>query len=268
MKLFVELADTPEMREQGLMDRKSLPFDKGMLFRFQSPHRLAFWMKNTYIPLDLAYLSDEGKILQVSELIPLSTKPVYANTPCRYALEVNKGWLQKNNLSVGSVVDLRFLENQFSDSLKTTAQVAMEPVEEEVEENLDAPLIDEEIDAIPEDAIENEFGQFDPMQEEVQDISPNVQLLRSYRDILEYAEQNNLTLMISYYSLSGRYWGPRRIAPLENEGYPIKRGPNGEFFTAFDMSPTISGNGWSIEGGSPKSFILGNVIDLEIVEEN
>lgn len=277
MKLFVEVADSPETREIGLMERKSLGKNKGMLFKFQHSSHLSFWMKKTYIPLDIAFLDDNGKILQISEMIPLNLKNVRSNVPCRHALEVNRGWFKNNGVSVGSTVDLKFIESSSEDKedrVKTAQfQNAMEPIDEDElniapgqTNQVNAPFVDQEIDMIPEDAFENEFGQFDPMQQEGQEISPNVELLRSYRDIIDYADQNDSTMMISYYSLSGRYWGPRRIGPLENEGYVLKSGPNGEYLTAFDLSPTISGNGWEILGGTPKSFILSNIVDLEIVE--
>lgn len=102
--LFIELADTFIKRECGLMDRKHLHKDGGMLFKFHYPTFASFWMKNTYIPLDIAFLDDNGKILQIESMVPLSTKAIYSNRQCKYALEVNKGWFAKNGIMVGSVV--------------------------------------------------------------------------------------------------------------------------------------------------------------------
>src|SRR3990167_4564727 len=100
--LYVELANNHITRECGLMDRKSMNKNRGMLFKFPYSTRLSFWMKNTYIPLDIAYIDNDGKILQIENMIPLSTRPVVANHECRYALEVNKGWFKENNIGIGS----------------------------------------------------------------------------------------------------------------------------------------------------------------------
>jgi uncharacterized membrane protein (UPF0127 family) len=96
-KLKIELADTPSKRELGLMGRKKLAQNNGMLFKFPESNVLSFWMKNTYIPLDIAFLDDNGRIVQIESMNPLSTRTTSAKQPCRYALEVNKDWfLQKS----------------------------------------------------------------------------------------------------------------------------------------------------------------------------
>ena len=69
-KLFVELANTHIKQAYGLMDRKSLPDNNGMLFKFKYAHNLSFWMRNTYIPLDIAFLDDNGKVLQIESMAP------------------------------------------------------------------------------------------------------------------------------------------------------------------------------------------------------
>jgi len=103
-RLFVEIADTPYKREIGLMKRKNLDKNSGMLFRFKNSNNLSFWMKDTYIPLDIAFLNDSGKILQIEEMIPLSTRAISSKYPCRYALEVNRDWFKDNGIGVGSVM--------------------------------------------------------------------------------------------------------------------------------------------------------------------
>ena len=61
-------------------------------------------MANTYIPLDIAFLDDDGKILQIESMVPLSTRPHTSKRPCRYALEVNKGWFKENGINVGGII--------------------------------------------------------------------------------------------------------------------------------------------------------------------
>ena len=91
----VEIAQTPEQRERGLMFRRELPPDQGMLF-VQPPGRAAFWMKNTFIPLDLLYFDPDGALLQIeANARPCQTPdcPIYASqqTTVRYILEINAG---------------------------------------------------------------------------------------------------------------------------------------------------------------------------------
>lgn len=99
----LEIADTPQDLQNGLMWRKNLPENTAMLFHFADKNYVSFWSKNTYIPLDLVFLDDEGKVLGQEELIPMSTKIVSSQFPCRYAVEANRGSLSSINLK-----DVRF----------------------------------------------------------------------------------------------------------------------------------------------------------------
>jgi hypothetical protein len=100
-----EIASTPREQEKGLMWRKHLPKESGMLFDFKRDMPLAFWMKNTYIPLQIAFINSSGRILQVSSMAPLSTKRIFSARECRYALEVNEGWFDENKIKVGDYVE-------------------------------------------------------------------------------------------------------------------------------------------------------------------
>ena len=100
-QLYIELADTPVKREFGLKNRKHLSKNEGMLFRFSQPQYLSFWMESTYLPLEIAFLGNDGRILQIEDMVPLSTKAIRSRMPCKYALEVNRGWFKKNNIDVG-----------------------------------------------------------------------------------------------------------------------------------------------------------------------
>ena len=85
----------------GLMFRESLDYDSGMLFVFEDVGIKSFHMKNTRIPLDIAFITEEGKIESIKELEPFSLLPVYSNSEVLYALEVNRGWFTENNIKVG-----------------------------------------------------------------------------------------------------------------------------------------------------------------------
>jgi uncharacterized membrane protein (UPF0127 family) len=86
------------------MYTESLPPDRGMLFVFQREDRLAFWMKNTPIPLDIAFIDAQGRILEIQEMKPLDTTVYHSRQPALYALEVNAGWFQKHGIKVGDKV--------------------------------------------------------------------------------------------------------------------------------------------------------------------
>ena len=107
--LTVELALTPAQREQGLMYRKELKDGEGMLFVFQSDQVLSFWMKNTFVPLSIAYISHDGRILEVFDMQPQNLDPVRSSRSVRYALEVPQGWFSRVGLGPGDKLDTQGL---------------------------------------------------------------------------------------------------------------------------------------------------------------
>ena len=104
--LSVEIADTPHLLAQGLMFRKKLDNDAGMLFKFPDLTYASFFGKNTYIPLDVAFIDSSGTVVGINEVVPLSTKTIHSGLPCRYALEVNSGYFKKNDILVGTKVSI------------------------------------------------------------------------------------------------------------------------------------------------------------------
>jgi len=102
--LYVEVADTDVSRDVGLMNRADLKRNEGMLFIFPDSSRRAFWMKNTYIPLSIAYLNESGEILNIEKMSPQSDERVWSSGPAMYALEVNDGWFDSNKISIGDIV--------------------------------------------------------------------------------------------------------------------------------------------------------------------
>jgi len=102
----VEIADTPEKRSTGLMNRESLPEDRGMLFVFDREERVSFWMKNTSIPLSIAFISSDGRIRQIEDMEPFSLASVPSRRSVLYALEVNRGWFDSKGIVEGDFVDL------------------------------------------------------------------------------------------------------------------------------------------------------------------
>ncbi len=101
----VEMATTDAERAQGLMNRKELPEGQGMLFDFQRDQEVGFWMKNTYIPLDMIFIRSDGRIMRIAENTePLSEKIVPSNSPVRGVLEVIAGTTRKLGIAVGDRV--------------------------------------------------------------------------------------------------------------------------------------------------------------------
>ena len=101
----VELATTPSQMELGLMYRQSLPADAGMLFVYPAEQSVAFWMKNTLIPLDMLFIGADGHIRRIVErTIPLSTNPIPSGDPVRAVLEINGGAAEKLGIHTGDMV--------------------------------------------------------------------------------------------------------------------------------------------------------------------
>lgn len=108
IKLKVEIADTPESRQKGLMFRKSLPEEQGMLFIFEKEQKMSFWMKNTEIPLSIAYISKSGIIKEIFDMKPLSEKAIKSSHTVLYALEVNQNYFNKKGIVVGDSIHFSF----------------------------------------------------------------------------------------------------------------------------------------------------------------
>jgi uncharacterized membrane protein (UPF0127 family) len=106
-QIDAQLAASSEQREIGLMFRKNMPQHEGMLFIFESPSRLCFWMKNTPLPLTAAFVADDGVIVNLEDMKPHSTQSHCSTKPVRYVLEMNQGWFAKKGLKPGAKISGR-----------------------------------------------------------------------------------------------------------------------------------------------------------------
>ena len=104
--LQIEIVSDPQDRKTGLMNRESLPDDSGMIFVWDRNKVQCMWMKNTSIPLSVAYIEDTGEIIDIYDMVPLSRESVCSRKPVLYALEVNQGWFEKNELYVGDFINI------------------------------------------------------------------------------------------------------------------------------------------------------------------
>ena len=104
----VEVADTDAERQTGLMGRNVLPENAGMLFVFEGEQALSFWMRDTLIPLSIAYIDAQGRIVDIQDMQPLDdVTPHYVSAePAQYALEVNQGFFEERGVMVGDTVEL------------------------------------------------------------------------------------------------------------------------------------------------------------------
>lgn len=96
------VAQTPDERSTGLMHRKDMAPNEGMLFIFEQPATQCFWMKNTLLPLSAAFIQEDGRIVNIADMKPQSTESHCSKEPVRYVLEMHQGWFAKRGLKAGS----------------------------------------------------------------------------------------------------------------------------------------------------------------------
>jgi uncharacterized membrane protein (UPF0127 family) len=149
-KIFVELAKTPYKQSQGLMFRKELQPDSGMLFAFDGPKPLSFWGMNTFIPLDIAFIDEHGTIKDLKRIKQHDLTSIKSSCPCKFALEVSDGWFKENGFAVGDFMEsllkdsdghIMLIKNKLS---QKTAQVVPDEELEDVEPEVISPEKEEE----------------------------------------------------------------------------------------------------------------------------
>ncbi|MGD9832967.1 MAG: DUF192 domain-containing protein [Piscinibacter sp.] len=102
--ITAEVASTPEQRATGLMHRPTMPANDGMLFVFERAGQQCFWMKNTLLPLSIAFLDDDGTIVNIEEMKPQTLDSHCSARPVRFALEMNQGWFGKRAIKPGAKI--------------------------------------------------------------------------------------------------------------------------------------------------------------------
>ncbi len=109
----LEIADTPEKQQRGLMYRDSLGVNQAMLFLYEKPDYISFWMKNTYISLDIIFCNEDGKIISISrDTTPFSEEQLMPPTPAKFALETPAGSARRFGLEKGDKVRWSYLQNK------------------------------------------------------------------------------------------------------------------------------------------------------------
>ncbi|NLA51663.1 MAG: DUF192 domain-containing protein [Alcaligenaceae bacterium] len=102
--LLAEVADTNRSRQRGLMHRPFLAEHRAMLFVFSEPQQLCFWMRNTLIPLSIAYIDEHAKVIDIFDMQPLDENSICSSSPTQFALEVNQGWFERHKVQVGDLL--------------------------------------------------------------------------------------------------------------------------------------------------------------------
>ncbi|MDH3423942.1 MAG: DUF192 domain-containing protein, partial [Gemmatimonadota bacterium] len=106
--VLAEVAATPEERAEGLMYRDDVPDGTGMLFVFQDSQPRSFWMANTYVALDIAYMDPSYRIVDIIAMEPLVTDSYPSNAPAMFGLEVRQGWFEEHGIGVGAQAEIVF----------------------------------------------------------------------------------------------------------------------------------------------------------------
>ena len=250
-QLRVEVADTYPKREYGLMNRKKLAKDQGMLFKFPYYNRLSFWMQNTYIPLDIAFIDDDGVVMQIEAMSPMNTKAVVSDNPCRYALEVNKGWFDENGVRKGSVILGEGITHKKGVFINKLAQV------------LDVPPIAPEYQDIP--PVQMPPIEQLPGETVVEQRDPDVRLNITIKELIEDANYKGLSLLIIY-QIKQRPDKPSLVLPPKKISGPFTFEED-EF-----GDPDAIVKCWDEQDAQFKSFLIDNIISLdyfdsEIIED-
>jgi len=106
--VVAEVASTPDQRAEGLMYRESVPDGTGMLFVFEDNTSRSFWMQNTYVALDIAFLDPGFMVVDIQQMEPLTTDPHESAAPAMFALEVRKGWFAEKGIAAGARAGIVF----------------------------------------------------------------------------------------------------------------------------------------------------------------
>ena len=105
----IEIVSKYEDRKKGLMYRRSIPNNYGMLFVWPYEGQQCMWMKNTYVPLSVAYMDIRGKIIGIYDMVPFSKDSVCSTKAAKYALEVNSGWFEEKDINIGDSIEVKKL---------------------------------------------------------------------------------------------------------------------------------------------------------------
>lgn len=267
--LFVEIANTPYKLAKGLMFCSKLNDTDGMLFEFDKPQPLSFWGRNTFIPLDIAFVTGDGIISEIKSIKAMSEDPVRSSEKCKYAIEANLGFFSGQHIKEGYKVDIQRKNNNFAileffkSSNLVTAQVVQEDLPvyhpEDIESYLSDSLDVTDIEkSTPYEQEQMEDSENYSAEEEVEDQYAEEQKDKTEDDI---NENSNKVLRIVYRTKGS---GGDRISP--NRSYIITREiePHG-FYQAKNGNTILVSYDRTI--GDIRAFIVSNILETDFLNE-
>lgn len=225
-KIFVEIAKTPDKMSRGLMFRDRLDEDSGMVFMFQQPKILSFWGMNTFIPLDIAFVDENGVIRDIKRIKKHDLNSVKSSCPCKYAIEMEDGWFSKNGFKPGDFAEIASAEsdssifivkNTSSNNENKYAQKELNKEEEEIPsqtedgeiEDIDESDLEEVEDFSINQTVkelEDEPVKEQPARNDVLPIKVEVETPPKFNNIFEalrWSGQNNQVIRITYKTKKG-----------------------------------------------------------------
>ncbi|VTU35038.1 hypothetical protein H4CHR_03553 [Variovorax sp. PBS-H4] len=111
-QIDAQVAETPAQRQTGLMFRKEMPQNEGMIFVFEQPATQCFWMRNTLLPLTAAFVADDGRIVNTADMKPQTDDSHCSEEPVRFVLEMNQGWFAHKNIKKGTKLNGELFSNR------------------------------------------------------------------------------------------------------------------------------------------------------------
>lgn len=277
--LKAKVADTPSSREHGLMFVDELESDRGMLFIFEKPQLLSFWGKNTFIPLDIAFVDASNRIKKIAKIEPHSVSPVKCEHKCLMAIEANVGYFSSNDIESGDSIridrasfrddaEITFTKDSVAKS-KNVKQSQVdddllvrpenEPVGDPIGENIqevpeeNLPIIDsseigeyleDTFDEEPTDGLDGEIDETEQVEEQETEETEEYPVFSNVFEATEWAEKNNEVIRINYTTKRGR----QIVRDVEPHGKFHSKSTMREILVTYDE--TISGI---------RAFILTNI---------
>lgn len=278
--LRVEIADSPSKQARGLMFRRKLQPDEGMAFLFNKPQKLSFWGINTYIPLDIAYVNKDNRIVQISDIKPLSQQPVQCQDDCIMAIETNLDFFRSNKIAVGDAVKLNaengevFFEKGVGLFGIKQAQYDMDLEKQKRHQNL--PILNpDNINQYIVDDIEDEYDQstevnIDNLEEpqidirKPDDLSPPDTL----PDIQEPEDYPDFATDEEAIDWGSNHTEAMRITYVTKRGKQIQRDvePHGQFLAKTTGNEILVT--WDRTMGNIRAYIMDNIIYHQFLGDN
>jgi uncharacterized membrane protein (UPF0127 family) len=235
-QISCEIADNPSAYQRGLMFRKDLPEDSGMLFDFKKSQGLSFWGMNTFIPLDIAFITDEGIIDSIGIIKPHRLESVKSTKPCKYAVEVPEGTFSRHGISSGDFAEI--LRNGSTASVILIKKIPHGSIK----------VAASDMDVGGKFNIESET---EPAKDSLKRITtaPAVPSFSGVFDALKWCIANSQVCRISYRTESGR------VVNRDVEPHDI-------FYSSNKRHQILSA--WDENAVSPRSYIVMRIISYAI----